>query len=171
MKKVLIYTDGACSGNPGPGGWAAILHLAGTNYRKEICGGFRLTTNNRMEIIAALEALSLLKEACEVDLYTDSQYLSDAVEKGWLLNWQRRSFIKKHNKPVPNADLWKRLLPLLERHHTRMVWIRGHSGHPENERCDQLARVFTAQKDLPADIPYENLTAGLASGTDQSFLE
>lgn len=155
MKKVLIYTDGACSGNPGAGGWGAILKLEGTEHRRELAGGYRLTTNNRMELTAALEALSALKEPCLVELFTDSQYLSNAVEKGWLPGWQRRNFVRKNNRPVPNTDLWKRLLSLLAVHRVHMVWLRGHNGHPENERCDQLAREFAKRPDLPADAAYE----------------
>lgn len=164
MKKVVIYTDGACSGNPGPGGWGAILELAGTGHRKEMSGGARLTTNNRMEIMACLAALSALKEACEVDVYTDSQYLSNAIEKGWLWGWQKRGFIRKGNKPVPNTDLWKRLLPLLASHRIRMIWLRGHTGHPENERCDEMARLFSQKPDLPPDEGYEASLKGSKSG-------
>lgn len=170
MKKVLIYTDGACSGNPGPGGWGAILHLADTMHKKEICGGFRLTTNNRMEIMAALEALSALKEECAVELYTDSRYLRDSVEKGWLYAWQKKNFIKKGDKPVPNADLWKRLLILLKRHQVQIIWLAGHSGHIENERCDELARICANQPDLPPDLPYEAIVNGCAPGTTDSIL-
>lgn len=159
MKHVIIHTDGACLGNPGPGGWAAVLQLKGTPHRREISGGFRLTTNNRMEIMAALEALAALKEACNVELYTDSRYLRDSVEKGWLNNWQGNQFLRKNKKPVPNADLWKRLLVLLELHSTRFIWLQGHAGHPENERCDQLASLYAQKPDLPADQPYENLKA------------
>lgn len=165
MRKVLIYTDGACLGNPGPGGWGAILHLAGTDYRKEIKGGFRLTTNNRMEITAALEALGALREPCEVELYTDSRYLCDAVQEGWLNTWQRSGFMRKRSKPVKNIDLWKRLAPLLAAHKVKFFWIRGHAGHPENERCDELATTQASRDELPADIPYEQtLAAGENSG-------
>lgn len=157
MKQVLIYTDGACLGNPGPGGWGAILQLKDTAFRREISGGFRLTTNNRMELTAALEALTALKEPCQVVLHTDSRYLRDAVEKGWLYNWQKQSFLRKNHTPVPNSDLWKRLIKLLATHSTQMIWLKGHTGHPENERCDFLARQFAQKKELPADLPYETL--------------
>lgn len=156
MKKVLIYTDGACSGNPGPGGWGAILRLADSPHEREICGGYRLTTNNRMELMAAIAALSALREACVVTLYTDSQYLHNAVQKGWLNGWLASGFVRKGGKPVPNADLWRRLLPLLDRHAIKLVWLRGHAGHPENERCDALARAFCRRPDLPADNGYES---------------
>lgn len=158
MKQVVIYTDGACSGNPGPGGWSAILQLKGTEFRRELSGGYRLTTNNRMELIAALEALAALKEPCEVELFTDSRYLRDSVEKGWLFSWQKNDFVKK-NKPVPNRDLWKRLMPLLQTHAVQLIWIQGHAGHPENERCDKLAHSYAQKPNLPPDEIYEALMA------------
>lgn len=157
MKKVLVHTDGSCLGNPGPGGWAAILHLAGTDHRKEICGAFRLTTNNRMEILAAVRALEALREACEVELFTDSQYLRNAVEKGWLGSWRANGWLKADRKPVLNADLWRLLLPQLERHNLRMRWLKGHSGHAENERCDFLARTSAQGVNLPPDTEFENI--------------
>lgn len=163
MKKVIIHTDGACLGNPGPGGWAAILRLADTEHAKEISGGYRLTTNNRMEIMAALEGLGALNQPCEVELYTDSRYLRDAVEKGWLANWQKLNFARKGNKPVMNSDLWRALLPLLKRHKTRLIWLRGHAGHPENERCDELARACAKMPDLPADSAYEMAGGGTSA--------
>lgn len=137
MKKVLIYTDGACSGNPGPGGWGAILQY-GPN-RKELSGGEAETTNNRMELTAVIESLRALKEPCEVELTSDSRYVVDAIEKNWLTNWRRKGWKKSNGDAVLNVDLWQQLLPLLEMHRVRFVWIRGHNGHPENERCDQLA--------------------------------
>lgn len=161
MRKVIIYTDGSCLGNPGPGGWAAVLRLAGTGYNKEICGGFRRTTNNRMEILAAVEGLRALNQACEVDLYTDSQYLRNAVEKGWLNSWRKNGWRKADKKPVLNSDLWQLLHPLLDTHITRIHWLRGHVGHPENERCDLLARAAAAASDLPEDPGF--------SGTDESI--
>lgn len=164
MKQVLIYTDGACLGNPGPGGWAAILQLKGTAIRRELSGGFRLTTSNRMELIAALEGLTALKEPCQVELYTDSRYLRDSVEKGWLYNWEAANFIRKNKKPVPNSDLWKRLLALLRLHSIRFIWLRGHAGHPENERCDHLASHYAQEANLPPDSPYEFLK-GASSDT------
>ena len=158
MKKVTIHTDGSCLGNPGPGGWCAILCLDGTTHRKEIGGGFRNTTNNRMELLAAIMSLSALKESCEVTLHSDSQYLCNAVEKGWLLGWQRRNFMKKDGKPVPNTDLWQQLLPLLKIHKVRLLWLRGHAGNADNERCDEVARSWAQKKNLPSDEAYEALT-------------
>lgn len=155
MTLVEIYTDGACKGNPGPGGWAAMLFLAGTAHRKILSGGFRRTTNNRMELMAAINALEILKFPCEVNLYTDSRYLADAVGKNWLSAWIRRNWIKADGKPVLNVDLWKRLDHMLRRHHVKIIWLAGHAGHPENERCDQLARQEAARPDLPEDTFYQ----------------
>lgn len=140
MKKVQIYTDGACSGNPGPGGWAAILKFGGVE--KELSGGEADTTNNRMELTAVIEGLSALKEPCEVELVSDSRYVIDSIEKRWVYSWRDRGWVKPDKKPALNADLWKKLLPLLEKHIVQFKWIRGHTGHPENERCDQLAVAF-----------------------------
>lgn len=151
MKQVVIHTDGSCLGNPGPGGWAAVLCLEGTDHRKELAGGFRLTTNNRMEITGVLEALSALREPCAVELYTDSQYVRNAVEKGWLRSWQKKNWVKADKKPVKNVDLWQKLLPELGRHTVRLHWLRGHAGHAENERCDVLARAYAGRRDLPPD--------------------
>lgn len=155
MQKVLIYTDGSCLGNPGPGGWAAILALADASHRREIGGGFRLTTNNRMEILAAVRGLGALKYPCMVDLFTDSQYLRNAVEKDWLTAWQKRNWRKADKSAVLNVDLWQQLLPLLQTHHVELHWIRGHAGHEENERCDEIARSFASQVDLPVDEGFE----------------
>lgn len=155
LRKVHIYTDGACLGNPGPGGWAAILVLPGTGLRREISGGFRLTTNNRMEILAAIEGLMALKRRCEVEIYTDSQYLGNAFQKGWLESWRRNHWRKKTGKALPNADLWQRLAEYAQNHVTRFVWIRGHSGHAENERCDLLAKQQAQRAELPPDNGYE----------------
>ena len=154
MKKVVIHTDGSCLGNPGPGGWAAVLCLEGAAHRKELSGGYARTTNNRMEILAVVEALSALTEPCEGDLFTDSQYVRNSVEKRWLWGWQKKGWIKADKKPVLNVDLWQRLLPLLERHQVRFHWLRGHSGHVENERCDVLARAQAGRRDLPPDTAY-----------------
>ena len=137
MKTVTIYTDGACSGNPGPGGWGAILRYKDTE--KELSGGAADTTNNRMELTAVIEGLSALKEPCDVTLTSDSKYVLDAIEKGWARSWKRNGWRKADKKPALNADLWDRLLTLLDIHTVRLVWVRGHQGHPENERCDQLA--------------------------------
>jgi len=137
VKQVTIYTDGACSGNPGPGGYCAILVYMG----KERCisGGEKNTTNNRMELRAVLEGLSALKEPCEVEIVSDSKYVVDAIEKGWLKSWIQRGWRKADRSPVLNDDLWKRLVELLELHRVGFTWIRGHAGHPYNERCDSVA--------------------------------
>ena len=137
MKHVEIFTDGACSGNPGKGGWGAVLRFNGAE--KELCGGERETTNNRMELTAVIEALSALKEPCAVTLTSDSKYVIDAVTKGWVYGWQRNAWRKADKKPALNVDLWQRLLPLLQLHQVTFVWVKGHDGHPENERCDRLA--------------------------------
>ena len=137
MKQVTIYTDGACSGNPGPGGWAAILQYGAR--QKEISGGEARTTNNRMELTAVIEALSLLKEPCEVDLYSDSRYVIDALTKGWARSWRARNWIKGDKKPALNPDLWEKLLDLCERHTVRFHWVKGHAENAYNERCDGMA--------------------------------
>ena len=138
MKKfVEIFTDGACSGNPGPGGWGAVLRF-GTR-EKELCGGEKETTNNRMELTAVIEALSQLKEPCRVKLTTDSKYVCDAVTKGWVYSWRKNGWKKADKKPALNVDLWEKLLPLLDTHEVQFVWVKGHAGHSENERCDALA--------------------------------
>lgn len=136
-KTVYLYTDGACSGNPGPGGWGAVLIYG--EARKELSGGERETTNNRMELTAAIRGLQALREPCKVILTSDSKYLVDAVTKGWLTSWQRRGWKRGKNDPVLNVDLWEELLPLLARHQVEFVWVKGHAGHPENERCDRMA--------------------------------
>ena len=137
MKKVYIYTDGACSGNPGAGGWGAVLKYQG--HEKELSGFEPDTTNNRMELTAVISALGALKEPCEVVLTTDSKYVCDGIEKGWARSWRANGWRKSDKKPALNPDLWGRLLDLLEVHKVSFVWVRGHAGHPENERCDQLA--------------------------------
>ena len=137
MKTVTIYTDGACSGNPGPGGWGAILEWQG--HEKELSGGEAQTTNNRMELTAVLTALSLLKEPCTVELYSDSKYVVDAIDKGWLYGWQKKGWVKADKKPVLNVDLWQQLLPLLARHNVRLHWVKGHAENEKNNRCDQMA--------------------------------
>lgn len=146
---VVIHTDGSCLGNPGPGGWAARLTSQG--QVKLLSGGFRLTTNNRMEIYAAIMALTALKRPCAVILHTDSRYLRDAVEKKWLSNWQKKGWKKADGKPVLNRDLWEMLLPLLARHKVRLCWVEAHVGHAENEEVDTLARQCAGQRALPDD--------------------
>lgn len=142
-KTVHLYTDGACSGNPGPGGWGAVLIYG--EARKELSGGERDTTNNRMELTAAIQGLQALREPCRVILTSDSRYLVDAVTKGWLRSWQRRGWKKAGNDPVLNVDLWQQLLPLLEQHQVEFVWVKGHAGHPENECCDRMAVAESAK--------------------------
>ncbi len=140
MKFVEIFTDGACSGNPGPGGWGAVLRYNG--HEKELSGGEKDTTNNRMELTAVISALSTLKEPCKVRLTTDSKYVADGITKGWAKSWQQNGWRKGDKKPALNPDLWQRLLDLLDIHDVEIVWVKGHAGHPENERCDQLAVSF-----------------------------
>lgn len=137
MKKVELFTDGACSGNPGPGGWGAVLRFHGKE--KELSGGDPQTTNNRMELTAVIEGLAALKEPCEVTLTSDSKYVLDALLKGWVYSWKKNGWKKADKKPVLNVDLWERLLALLEVHKVDYRWVHGHQGHPENERCDALA--------------------------------
>lgn len=137
MKHVDIFTDGACSGNPGPGGYGALLRCCG--HEKEISGGEVSTTNNRMELTAVIAALEALKEPCDVTLTTDSRYVADSITKRWVYSWQKNGWIKSDKTKALNVDLWERLLPLLEKHQVQIVWVRGHAGHPENERCDTLA--------------------------------
>ena len=136
-KHVTIFTDGACSGNPGPGGWGAILRY--NQVEKELSGGEKETTNNRMELTAAISALSALKEPCKVTLYSDSKYLVDGMSKGWAKGWRAKGWRKSDGKPALNPDLWQQLLDLFERHEVELIWIKGHNEHPENERCDRLA--------------------------------
>lgn len=136
MKKVEIFTDGACKGNPGPGGWGALLRLGA--HEKELSGGEPNTTNNRMEMTAAIRALGALIEPCEVDLYTDSRYLIDGITK-WVAGWQRRGWFNASKKPVRNAELWHELIDLTAKHKVRWHWVKGHDGHAENERVDKLA--------------------------------
>ena len=137
MKTVTIYTDGACSGNPGPGGWGAILSFQGVE--KELSGGDPNTTNNRMELTAVITALEALREPCIVELYSDSKYVIDALEKRWVWGWKKRGWIKSDKKPALNVDLWERLLPLVERHQLHYHWVKGHAENEKNNRCDQLA--------------------------------
>ncbi len=137
MKYVEIFTDGACSGNPGPGGYGAILRCEGRE--KEISGGASDTTNNRMELTGVIMALSALKYPCKVKLTTDSRYVVDGITKGWAKSWKKRGWIKSDKKPALNPDLWEKLLELTDIHEVEFNWIKGHNGHPENERCDKLA--------------------------------
>jgi ribonuclease HI len=142
LKKVVIHTDGACEGNPGPGGWAAILRHG--THGKELSGAEPATTNNRMEITAAIEALRALKEPCEVELFTDSEYLRDGITT-WVASWKARNWRTADRKPVRNEDLWRQLDELCARHKVQWRWLKGHAGHPDNERCDKLARAEIAK--------------------------
>ena len=137
MKTVTLYTDGACSGNPGPGRWGAILAYQGNE--KELSGGESSTTNNRMELTAVIEGLSALKEPCIVELYSDSKYVIDGLQKGWAEGWRKRGWVKSDKKPALNPDLWERLLALCDRHDMRYHWVKGHADNPKNNRCDELA--------------------------------
>lgn len=152
MKEVEIYTDGACRGNPGPGGWGAILVYRGRE--KELSGGARETTNNRMELTAVIEALSALKEPCRVTLTSDSKYVVDAMLQGWAESWRAHGWKKPDKSAALNPDLWERLLELAEKHEMTWIWVKGHAGHPYNERCDKLATAF-ADSFLP---PFETKT-------------
>lgn len=157
VAEVTVYTDGACIGNPGPGGYAAILVCG--NKRKEIVGGCRLTTNNRMEILAALAALEALKWPCRVKLHSDSRYLVDAMSKGWVQRWRDKGWMRNAKEEAVNADLWERLLVICEKHEVEFIWVQGHAGHPENERCDLLSVSAAQVERLPADIGYEERLA------------
>ena len=140
MKEVYLYTDGACRGNPGKGGWGAILKYG--KFRKEMSGGEAMTTNNRMELLGAINGLDALKEPCRVVLTSDSKYLVDGMTKGWARSWKAKNWKKADGKPALNPELWDRLLTLCDKHEVEFVWVKGHAGHPENERCDVLATTF-----------------------------
>ena len=142
-KHLEIFTDGACSGNPGPGGWGAVLRYHG--IEKELSGGEASTTNKRMELTAIIEALSILKEPCDVTLTTDSKYVADGITKGWAASWKRNGWKKADKKPALNSDLWEKILELTATHNVKIVWVKGHAGHPENERCDTLATTAFTQ--------------------------
>lgn len=152
-KRVTIYTDGACLGNPGPGGYGVVLLYDG--HRKELSGGFRLTTNNRMEMMAVIVGLRALKERCSVAVYSDSEYVVNAVSKGWAARWRANGWRRNKKHKAINADLWEQLLDLIDKHDVKMVWVRGHSGVKENERCDVLSVAAAQQKDLPVDEGYQ----------------
>ncbi len=140
MKQVYLYTDGACRGNPGKGGWGAILVYG--KFRKEMSGGEPMTTNNRMELLGAINGLEALKEPCHVTLTSDSKYLVDGMTKGWARSWKAKNWKKGDGKPALNPELWDRLLTLCDKHEVEFVWVKGHAGHPENERCDVLATTY-----------------------------
>ncbi|MCK5824973.1 MAG: ribonuclease HI [Ichthyobacteriaceae bacterium] len=147
---INIYTDGAAKGNPGRGGYGAILETADKKHRKELYKGFKVTTNNRMELLAVIVALETLKSTSEVVVWSDSKYVVDSVEKGWVYGWEKKAFAGR-----TNSDLWKRFLEIYRKHHVKLRWIRGHSGHPENERADELAVMGANSKDLIIDEGYE----------------
>ena len=152
LKQVIIYTDGACTGNPGAGGYGAVL-LSG-EHRKEISGGYQLTTNNRMELMGAIAALKSLKFKSAVTLHTDSKYIVDAVTKGWAKRWQANGWKRNKKEKAKNPDLWQELLDLCQKHQVDFVWVKGHGGIPENERCDRLAVAAAHQPDLLPDSGY-----------------
>lgn len=154
MKCVEIYTDGACTGNPGKGGYGAVLIYNGV--QKEISRGFRITTNNRMELMAAVDALKMLKEPCKVELYSDSKYLTDAINKGWLTSWVKNGWKKADKKKVMNIDLWQELLELTQKHSVEFIWVKGHAGNNFNEICDSLAVEAYSKEDLLLDTNYES---------------
>ena len=151
-RHIIVHTDGACTGNPGPGGYGAVLEYG--DQRRELSGGYRRTTNNRMELMGPIKSLESLKEGCRVTLYSDSRYVVDAVEKGWAKRWQANGWMRNKKEPAINPDLWKQLLALCEQHDVEFRWVRGHAGNPENERCDQLAVKAAQQSNLPIDKGY-----------------
>jgi ribonuclease HI len=153
MKKVTIYTDGGCSPNPGPGGYGIVLIFG--EHRREISGGFRKTTNNRMELTAAIRGLQALKEPCHVTLYSDSQYVVNGISKGWAKRWKSKGWVLSDKRPAENVDLWEELLRLCDMHMVGFEWVRGHSGNSENECCDRLAGGASRGTDLPIDATYE----------------
>lgn len=150
--RIVIYTDGGCSRNPGPGGYGVVMLSGG--QRRELSGGFACTTNNRMELMACIIGLEALEGICLVMLHSDSQYVVNGITKGWAKRWKRNNWMRNADEPAANSDLWARLLDLCGKHYVRFQWIRGHNGNPENERCDVLAVEMTKKKDLPADTGY-----------------
>ncbi len=156
--EITLYTDGGALGNPGPGGYGAVLLYK--SQRKELSGGFRRTTNNRMELMAVISGLESLKAPCRVTVYTDSRYVADAVEKGWAKRWRAAGWMRNKKDPALNPDLWERLLNLLDRHEVEFRWVKGHAGNRENERCDALTQEASHRPDLPPDTVYEQETGG-----------
>ena len=155
-----MYTDGGCSPNPGPGGYGIVLIYG--EHRREFSGGYRRTTNNRMELVAAIRGLQTLKEPCHVALFSDSQYVVNGISKGWAQRWKSRGWLLSDKRPAENIDLWEQLLALCETHQVRFEWIRGHNGHAENECCDRLAGEASRRQDLPIDAIYERDGGGSA---------
>ena len=154
LKEINMYTDGASSGNPGPGGYGVILKYK--DNIKELSGGFRKTTNNRMELKAVIEGLKSLKENCKVNIYSDSKYIVDAIEQEWIYKWKNFGWKRNKKEKLLNPDLWKKLFDLLQENEVKLFWVKGHYGHPENERCDYLAVKASQQPDLPADEAFES---------------
>ncbi len=152
-KEVTLYTDGGAAGNPGPGGYGAVLLY--NDHRKELSAGFRNTTNNRMELMAVIAGLRALKYPCRVLVYSDSQYVVNGIAKGWAEKWRSRGWMRTKSEPAENADLWRTLLDLCDRHAVAFKWVKGHAGNRENERCDQLVKSVFSRKDLPPDTAYE----------------
>lgn len=154
FKHIQIYTDGACSGNPGPGGWGTVLIFG--EHRKEMSGGYRNTTNNRMEILAVIRGLEALKEKCKVTVYSDSKYVVDAMTKGWVTRWKANGWKRNKKERAKNVDLWVQMLDLVAKHDVDFQWVKGHAGHPENERCDFLATEALKGANLPIDRDQSN---------------
>ena len=154
MKNVEIFTDGACLGNPGPGGYGIVMLFGG--HRKEISGAYRKTTNNRMEVLAAIVALEALNQRCSVRLYSDSKYLVDAIEKGWAVRWRQNGWMRNKTDHAVNVDLWERMLSLLDRHDVEFVWVKGHADNVENNRCDELATTAAKEGNGLIDEVYES---------------
>ncbi len=152
MKEVTIYTDGGCIGNPGPGGYGVVLMYG--QHRKELSGGYKLTTNNRMELMAVIEGLKAIKEPCKVKLYSDSRYVVDAMKLGWAKRWQKNNWRRQKKYKVKNPDLWQQLIALCEKHQVEFIWVRGHAGNTENERCDELSYQSAEEKSLQEDKGY-----------------
>ena len=153
-KEVTIYTDGACTGNPGPGGYGVVLMYV--EHRRELSGGYRRTTNNRMELMGPIKGLEVLTQSCHVVLHSDSQYVVEGIEKGWAKRWRENGWMRNRRDQAINPDLWRRLLDLCEKHEVEFRWVRGHAGDPENERCDQLAVQAAHRENLPLDDGYES---------------
>ena len=152
MKEVTIYTDGACSGNPGAGGYGVVLMYGAA--KKELSEGYEKTTNNRMEILAVIRGLEALKEPCRVILYSDSKYVVDAIEKGWVVKWKQNGWMRNKKERASNVDLWEQLLVMLAKHQVKFIWVKGHADNPWNERCDELARMAIQKGDLKEDENY-----------------
>ena len=152
-QQVTVYTDGACCGNPGPGGYGCLLRCGGRT--RELSGGYRKTTNNRMELMAAIRALEMLKKPCHVELFSDSRYLVESMTKGWAKRWRSNGWMRNKEELALNSDLWAMLLDLCEKHPTKFIWVKGHASNPDNNRCDKLATDAARRPDLPVDEEYE----------------